>query len=47
MPMKPPPNESSANNADSLLTIGFEASDRTLILGEAVFSCSTLIESLE
>jgi hypothetical protein len=47
MPMKPPPNESNANNADILLTTGFELSDKTLILGETVFSFSTLIESLE
>jgi hypothetical protein len=47
MPMKPPPNESKANNADSLLTTGLEVSDKTLILGDAVFSFSTLIESLE
>jgi hypothetical protein len=47
MPMKPPPNESNANSADSLLTTGFEASDKTLILGEEVFSFSILVESLE
>ena len=47
IPMKPPPNESKANNAESFLTTGLEASDRTLIVGEGVFSFSTFVDSLE